>query len=186
MTDVSATQTTDTAAVPAEGLQLRSTVTTDGHLHLSLVSVPTPSPRPDDVVVRIEAAPINPSDLGLLLAAADLATATGTGTGTDAAVTAMIPDSVMAGLSGRLDQSMPVGNEGGGIVVGAGSSPAAQALIGRTVGLLGGATYSQYRCVNINQCLPLPDGVTPMEGASCFVNPLTALGMLETMRREGH
>jgi NADPH2:quinone reductase len=82
--------------------------------------------------------------------------------------------------------SMPVGNEGAGVVVEAGSSAQAQALLGKTVAALGGAMYSQYRCVSLEQCLLLPDGATPAEGASSFVNPLTALCMVETMRREGH
>ena len=89
-------------------------------------------------------------------------------------------------MAGRLDQSLPVGNEGAGVVVQAGASPAAQALMGKTVAILGGAMYSQYRCIKAVQCLVLPPGTTPAEGASCFVNPLTALGMVATMRAEGH
>jgi NADPH2:quinone reductase len=89
-------------------------------------------------------------------------------------------------MAGRVDQSMPVGNEGAGVVVGAGLSNEARALLGRTVAIFGGAMYSQYRCIKAAQCLPLPEGTTPAEGASCFVNPLTSLGMVETMRREGH
>jgi NADPH2:quinone reductase len=92
----------------------------------------------------------------------------------------------MKGMAGRLDQSMPVGNEGAGVVVEAGSSAAAQALLGKTVAIFGGAMYSQYRCMSAGQCLVLPEGTTAAEGASCFINPLTSLGMVETMRREGH
>ena len=93
---------------------------------------------------------------------------------------------MMRAAAARIDQPMPVGNEGAGVVVSAGSSPAAQALLGKTVAMLGGAMYAQYRTIKAANCLPLPEGTTPAEGASCFVNPLTALGMVETMRREGH
>ncbi len=168
------------------GLQLRSLVKPSGELELSLVSVAIAELAPDDVVVRIEAAPINPSDIGLLFGAADMATATVSGTAANPVVTARIPERLMKGMAGRLDQSMPVGNEGAGVVVDAGSSAAAQALLGKTVAVLGGAMYTQFRCVKAAQCLLLPEGTTPAEGASCFVNPLTALGMVETMRRDGH
>ncbi|HEY3889617.1 MAG TPA: zinc-binding dehydrogenase [Caulobacteraceae bacterium] len=172
--------------MPTEGLQLRSLVRKSGELELSLVSVPVPDPAADEVVVRIEAAPINPSDLGLLLAAADMSTAKVSGTKAMPVVTATIPERFMRAMAGRLDQSMPVGNEGAGVVVEAGSSVGAQALLGRTVAILGGATYAQYRTVKAADCLLLLKGATPAEGASCFVNPLTTLGMIATMRMEGH
>jgi NADPH2:quinone reductase len=175
--------TTDNADT---ALQLRSLVKASGELELSLASVPIPVPLPDEVVVRIEASPINPSDLGLLFGAADLGTATPSGTPEQPVLTAQIPESRMKAMAGRVGQSMPVGNEGAGMVVTAGSSAEAQALRGKTVAIFGGAMYSQYRCIKASQCLALPDGTTPAEGASCFVNPLTALGMVETMRREGH
>jgi NADPH2:quinone reductase len=171
---------------PRTTLQLRSRVTPDGELKISLVDTDLPALAPDEVTVRIEAAPINPSDIGLLFGAADIGRATVSGTGTGAVVTAPIPERLRAAMAGRLDQSMPVGNEGAGVVVAAGSADAAQALMGKTVALLGGAMYSRYRCVKADMCLALPAGTTPAEGASCFVNPLTALGMVETMRREGH
>ena len=167
-------------------LQLRSLVKRSGELELSLASVPTPQPGPNEVLVRIEAAPINPSDLGLLFGAADMSTAKVSGTAALPVVTARIPDAAMKAMAGRLDVSMPVGNEGAGVVVEAGSSDAARALVGKTVAVLGGAMYSQFRCIAADQCLVLPDGATPADGASSFVNPLTALGMVETMRREGH
>jgi NADPH2:quinone reductase len=167
-------------------LQLRSLVRSTGELELSLVSVEIPDPAPDEVVVRIEASPLNPSDQGLLFGAADMSTARFHGTSTLPVVTASIPEALMPVMAGRLDESLPVGNEGAGVVVRAGSSPAAQALVGRTVALLGGAMYAQYRCINVEQCLLLPAGTTPADGASAFINPLTALGMVETMRREGH
>lgn len=168
------------------GLQLRSLVRRSGELELSLVSVPIPEPAPDEVIVRIEASPINPSDLGLLFGAADMSTARYSGTATHPVVTADISEGRMKAVAGRIDQSMPVGNEGAGVVEEAGSSAGAQALLGKTVAIIGGAMYAQHRCIKAEQCLVLPPGTTPAEGASCFVNPLTALGMVETMRREGH
>ena len=168
------------------GLQLRSLVKPSGELELSLQSVPTPTPAPDDVVVRMEATPINPSDIGLLFGAADLSTAKVSGTPASPVVTLQIPERLMKSMAARVGQSLPVGNEGAGVVVAAGASAAAQALLGKTVAVLGGAMYAQYRAIKADQCLVLPAGTTPAEGASCFVNPLTALGMVETMRREGH
>src|SRR5436309_6055815 len=168
------------------GLQLRSTVKKEDILELSLASVPTPEPKPEEVIVRIDASPINPSDQGLLFAGADMSTAKASGTAHDPVVTASIPPAATKAMAGRLEQSLPVGNEGAGVVVQAGASPAAQALMGKTVAILGGAMYSQYRCIKAVQCLVLPPGTTPAEGASCFVNPLTALGMVATMRSEGH
>ena len=168
------------------GLQLRSTVKRDGLLELSLADVPIPDPKPDEVVVRIEASPINPSDLGLLFAGADMSTAKASGAPDRPVVTASIGPQMLRAAAGRVDQPMPVGNEGAGVVVSAGSSPAAQALLGKTVAVLGGAMYAQYRAIKALNCLVLPENTTPAEGASCFVNPLTAIGMVETMRREGH
>jgi NADPH:quinone reductase len=167
-------------------LQLRSLVKSSGELELSLTHVPVPVPGPNEVLLRIEAAPINPSDLGLLLALADMTQARAAGTQEQPLVTAQVPDAALRSMTARFGVSMPVGNEGAGVVVEAGSSAAAQALKGKTVAALGGAMYTQYRCVPHEQCLALPAGATPADGASSFVNPLTALGMVETMRREGH
>lgn len=168
------------------GLQLRSLIKKSGELEISLLDVPTPEPAADEVVVRVEAAPINPSDLGLLVGAADMSTAKASGTKESPVITAKVPEGAMRAMAGRLDESMPVGNEGAGIVIRTGSSDAAKALMGKTVAMIGGAMYTQYRTLKARECLPLPSGTTPAEGASCFVNPLTALGMTETMRREGH
>src|SRR3984957_3721280 len=164
------------------GLQLRSLVKEGGELELSLAKVPIPIPDDDEILVRVEATPINPSDLGLLLGPADLSTAKVTGSGDEAVVTAKIPPQIMRALAGRLDQSLPVGNEGGGVVVEAGASPQAQALVGKTVGVLGGAMYAQYRTVKAADALLVHADATPKEAASCFVNPLPALAMVETMR----
>lgn len=168
------------------GLQLRSLIKTSGELEISLVDVPTPEPADDEVVVRIEAAPINPSDLGLLVGAADMSTAKASGTKEAPIITAKVPDGAMRAMGARLDQSLPVGNEGAGVVTKTGSSDAAKALMGKTVAMIGGAMYAQYRTLKARDCQPLPEGRTAAEGASWFVNPLTALGMTETMRREGH
>ena len=168
------------------GLQLRTLVKRSGELELSLHSVPVPDPGADEVLVRIEAAPINPSDIGLLFGAADLATIQVAGSAALPVMTARIPERAMPAMAARLEQSLPAGNEGAGVVIATGSSDAARALMGKTVALLGGAMYAQYRCIKAEQCLVLPAGATPAEGASCFVNPLTALGMVETMRLEGH
>jgi len=171
---------------PDFGLQLQSTVTSGGTLELALVEVPIPDPQPNEVVIRVEATPINPSDLGLLLAGADAASAVVSSRDGQPLVSAFIDPGMLRSLSGRIDLAMPVGNEGAGTVVAAGSSDAAKALIGRTVSVAGGAMYSQYRNVDAGQCLVLPEGTPARLGASSFVNPLTALGMVETMRREGH
>ena len=171
-------------STPDVGLQLRSTVTSAGRLELTLVEEPVSAPGENDVVLRIEAAPINPSDLDLLLAGADVSTAVRSTVDGRPMVAATIDAAIVPSLAGRVDLSMPVGNEGAGTVVAAGS--AAQSLIGRTVSVAGGAMYSQYRTVDASQCLMLPEGTEARVGASAFVNPMTALAMVETMRREGH
>jgi len=172
--------------LPTSMRQIRSLVTADGMLELSLATIDLPTPAAHEVLVRMEAAPINPSDLGLLLAMADVSTATSTGPADAPVVTAPVPPAVMPGLTPRLGESMPVGNEGSGVVVAAGENADAQALLGTTVAIIGGATYGEYRAVPAMSCLVLPDGTDPRDGASCFVNPLTALSMVETMRMEGH
>ena len=135
-----------------------------------------------EVVVRVEASPINPSDLGLLFGGADMTTARIE----DGAVIADIPEAMLRAMGARLDQPLPVGNEGAGVVIAAGDSELAQSLMGKTVAILGGAMYGEYRVIKAKQCLVMPEGTTSAEGASCFVNPLTALGMTETMKLEGH
>ena len=168
---------------PGSGLQLRSLIKASGELELSLAKVDIPDPAADEILVRIEGAPINPSDLGLLLGAADLATAKASN---GPVLTATVPQQFMRAMAGRVDQAMPVGNEGAGTVIAAGSDAAAQALLGKLVAGIGGAMYAQYRTLKAADVLPLPAGASAADGASCFVNPLTALGMVETMRMEGH
>ena len=166
------------------GLELRSTVSNDGKLTLSLEPVTLDPPGPDEVIVRVEAAPINPSDLGLLLGPADMATLQPGGSADRPTLTAAIPQARMGAMKARLDQPLPVGNEGAGTVVQAGENVAG--LLGGKVGMIGGAMYAQYRKIAARDCIPLPEGASAADGASMFVNPLTALAMVETLRMEGH
>jgi NADPH:quinone reductase len=173
-------------AIPAKALQLRSLVKADQTVDLFLETVDVPEPGPGEILVRIEAAPINPSDLGLLLAGADVTAAVSSGPADRPVITAPLPDAAMRAMKGRIGEPMPVGNEGAGTVVAAGSSAAAQALLGKVVAVAGGAMYANYRCVDAALCLELPEGSQAVDGASSFVNPMTALGMVETMRLENH
>ena len=165
--------------------QIRSEVTKEGKLLIYVESTAMPEPKEDEVLIRIEASPINPSDLGLLIGPADVSSMSVSGEGENAVVTMDIPEGLLRMLETRLDQSLPVGNEGGGVVVKAGSKDL-EDLVGKTVGVAGGSMYSQYRCVNAASCFVMHEGITSAESASCFVNPLTALGMVETMRLENH
>lgn len=167
------------------GLQLQSTATAAGELRLSLVEMHWGPPAADEVIVRIEASPLNPSDIGTMLGPADLSTARRHDDDRgDRALVFTIPPAALGSMAGRLDQPLPIGNEGAGTVVAAG--PDAAHLLGRTVAVFGGAMYAEYRTLKAIDCLPLHEGTSAADGASCFVNPLTALGMVETMRREGH
>ena len=170
----------------ASTLQLTSTVLPSGQLEIALVDQTLPPLGAHDVLVEVQATPINPSDIGLLFGAADLSTLRTLGDRPLPAIVADIPEPAMAGMASRLGQSLPVGNEGAGRVVQAGAAPEAQALLGRTVAMVGGGMYAQQRVLPASQCLALPDGTPAAAGASSFINPLTALGMVETMRREGH
>ena len=165
--------------------QIRSEVTKEGKLLISIQSTEVPEPKEDEVLIRIEASPINPSDLGLLIGPADVSSLSVSGEGENAVVSMDIPEGLLRMLEARIDQSLPVGNEGGGIVVAAGKQ-VSEDLIGKTVGVAGGSMYSQYRCVKASACFVMHEGTSPAESASCFVNPLTALGMVETMRMENH
>lgn len=165
-------------------LELRSTATSGGRLELALVEVPVAAPGDGQIVVRVEATPINPSDLGLLLGPADLSTLTAGGSGGRPTLSAAIPPRAMAGVQSRLDQSMPVGNEGAGTVVAAGAG--AEHLLGKLVGMSGGGMYTRLRKLPAAAVNLLPEGASAADGASMFVNPLTALGFTETMKAEGH
>ena len=166
-------------------LSLRSLVTDAGELQLLLKEETIEEPGEHEVVVRIEATPINPSDQATLIFPADVSTGSTSGSGAETVYTAQLRPEVKNMVKPRIGKAMRIGNEGAGTVVRAGSSDAAQALLGKTVAVMDGALYCQYRKVNIMQCLPLNEGTTAVEGASSFVNPLTALGMTETMKREG-
>jgi len=172
--------------VPATALQLLSLVKADQTVELFLDTAEVPEPGPGEVVVRVEASPINPSDLGLLLAGADVTAAVSGGPADRPVVTAPLPDAAMRAMKARVGVPMPVGNEGAGTVVAAGSSAAAGALLGKTVAMAGGGMYAQYRCLDASLCLELPEGTPAVDGASSFVNPMTVLGMVETMRMENH
>lgn len=167
-------------------LQLRSLITSDGKLELSLQPTPIPALEADEVLVEVQAAPINPSDLGLLVGPADVSSAVFEGEGEGRTLRAEVRPAALAYAKARHDLSIPVGNEGAGVVVEAGASPGAQALAGRLVTMRSGATYARYVRTKAANCLPLPPGAAARDGASAFVNPMTALGMVETMRREGH
>jgi len=166
------------------GRELRSTVSRDGVLTLSLEDVEIAPPADDEVIVRIEAAPINPSDLGLLLGPADLSTLRTGGTAERPVLMFDVTGPRLASVEGRIGQSLPVGIEGAGTVVAAGA--AAKALEGRKVGSFAGGIYADYRKLKVREVVPLPEGASAADGASMFVNPLTALGFVETARREGH
>jgi len=165
--------------------EIRSKVTSEGNIEISIATVAKPIPSNDEVLIRVEAAPINPSDLGLLLSfAADLNKINVTGSGDETITSIKIHPGLIGAMKPRLDKSMQVGNEGSGVILDAGAN--AKGLIGKTVGLAGGSMYSQYRCVPATSCLVMEDGTTSQEAASSFVNPLTALSFIETMKMENH
>lgn len=165
--------------------QIRSIVTSEGNIEISIVKVDKPIPTDDEVLIEVHAAPINPSDIGLLLTfAGDLSNIDISESGDGLVASIKIHPGLMASMKPRLDKSLAVGNEGAGIVVDAGKN--VKELIGKTVGLAGGSMYSQYICVPAINCLVMEEGTTPKEAASSFVNPLTALSFIETMKMENH
>ena len=173
-------------SLPASYAQMLSTVNSNGELRLALAQVDMPTPGPDEVVIKIEATPINPSDLGVMFGWSTMTDASTSGSGKDSVLTAPVSPQGMQIMKARIDQSLPVGNEGAGTVVAAGDSELATSLMGKVVAVMGGGMYAEYRCVKANMCLPLLPGNTAKDGASSFINPLTSLAMLETMRMEGH
>ena len=165
--------------------EVRTKVTSDGEVELSIACLEIPEPRDDEVLIRVEAAPINPSDLGLLLSfAADLEKIRTKGDGDEIVTSMPIHPRLMSSMKPRLDKSMSAGNEGSGVVIDAGSN--ARELVGKTVGLAGGSMYSQFRSVPAASCLVMEEGTSTVEAASSFVNPLTALAFVETMKMENH
>jgi len=167
-------------------LQMFSTLTAEGELRLELKEQPMPIPGENEVLIRIEATPINPSDHGVMFGWASMASATSSGNGADTVLSAPVSEQGMAVMKARIGQSLAVGNEGAGTVVATGTSELAKSLDGKVVAAMGGGMYGQYRCVDASVCLPLLEGHTAKDGASSFVNPLTALCMIETMNLEGH
>ena len=173
-------------SLPQKYLQMFSTVSEDGTLKLELVEQDMPTPKPDQVIVQVEATPINPSDHGVMFGWATMGKASSTGEGKDTVLTAPVSEAGMRVMKARIGQALPVGNEGAGTVVAAGDGDAAQALLGKTVAVMGGGMYGEYRCLQAAMCMTLLPEHTAKDGASSFVNPLTALSFLETMRLEDH
>jgi NADPH:quinone reductase-like Zn-dependent oxidoreductase len=169
---------------PLQNLALRSTITSGGRLSISVAEVPVEAPGEGEILVRVEAAPINPSDLLNLLGPAELSSMAGAGSGSGRVLTAAVPESRLLAFNARLDQAVPVGNEGAGTVVGSG--PDLKHLLGKKVSALAGGMFCRYRTISAELCIVLPDGTSAAEGAALLVNPLTALAMVETTRREGH
>jgi NADPH:quinone reductase-like Zn-dependent oxidoreductase len=167
-------------------LQMLSTVTETGELRLELKEQETPKPNADQGLVRLEAAPINPSDRGVMFGFTDMSAAISTGTGGDTVLAAPVSEQGMRVMKARVGQALAVGNEGAGTVVATGDSDAAKSLDGKIVAIAGGQMYGQYRCIEAASCLPLLEGHTAKDGASSFVNPMTVLSMVETMRMENH
>ncbi|MGC1468672.1 MAG: zinc-binding dehydrogenase [Sphingorhabdus sp.] len=172
--------------LPTANRTMLTEVKPEGVLELYLANLPMPTPKDHEVVVKVQATPINPSDLGLMVGAADVTSARAIDRDGLPGIAMNVPEAGMRFIAGRVGQALPIGNEGCGVVVAAGASPEAQALIGKTVALIGGEIYAQYRCLAAMACMPLPDGTAPEDGASCFVNPLTSLGFVETMKLEGY
>ena len=172
--------------LPATNRTMLTEVKPEGVLELYLADLPMPTPKDHEVVVKVQATPINPSDLGLMVGAADVTSARAIDRDGLPGISMNVPEAGMRFMAGRVGQALPIGNEGCGVVVAAGASPEAQALMGKTVALIGGEIYAQYRCLAAMACMPLPDGTAPEDGASCFVNPLTSLGFVETMKLEGY
>ena len=167
-------------------IELTSTISENNKLELALREIEIPQPGENQVVIRVEAAPINPSDLGVMFSVADMTTAKQSGSADRPVISAEVPAKFMGAVKKRIGKAIPVGNEGAGTVVAAGSSAAAQSLMGKTVAFIGGGSYRKYLCANVQSCLELEPGPTAVEAASSFVYPLTALAMVETMRAEGH
>tara|TARA_R110000868_G_scaffold80875_1_gene229209 strand:+ start:9124 stop:10263 length:1140 start_codon:yes stop_codon:yes gene_type:complete len=172
--------------LPKTYMQMFSTLTPEGALKMELVEQLMPTPKPNQVIVRVEASPINPSDLGVMFGMATMGEATSSGSGKDISLAAPVSAQGMRVMKARIGAPLPVGNEGAGTVVAAGDGEVAQSLMGKVVAVMGGGMYGQYRCVDAATCMPLSPGDTAKDGASSFVNPLTALSMIETMRMEGH
>jgi NADPH:quinone reductase len=172
--------------LPTTNITMLTEVKADGTLELYLATLPMPQPKDHEVLVKVLATPINPSDLGLMVGAADVASARAIDRDGLPGVAMDVSEPGMRFMASRVGQAMAIGNEGCGVVVAAGASEPAQSLLGKTVALIGGEIYAEYRCLAAMACMPLPEGTAPEDGASCFVNPLTSLGFTETMKMEGY
>jgi NADPH:quinone reductase len=172
--------------IPSSNLTMLTRVKSEGELDVYLTRLPMSQPEQNQVLIKMLAAPINPSDMVLLFGAADMSTARSSICDGLPKLTASIPASGMRAMTGRINEALPIGNEGCGLVVGAGISPEAQALLGKMVAVIGGPAFAEYLCLGFEDCMALPDATDPRDGASSFVNPLTALAFVETMRIEGH
>ncbi len=172
--------------LPATNLTMLTLVKPEGQLELSLARLPLDAPKDHEVVVKVLAAPINPSDLGLIIGGADPSTGRTSERDGLPVATFDVPPAGMRAMAGRVGEALAIGNEGCGVVIAAGASDAAQALMGKTVALLGGSIYAEYRTLAAGMCMELPAGTDAKDGASCFVNPLTSLGFTETMKMEGY
>jgi NADPH:quinone reductase-like Zn-dependent oxidoreductase len=171
---------------PASGLQLRSFISEEGRLVLSLEDTPVEAPGPDQILIRVEAAPMNPTDIALLTAVASMSEAVQGGTAARPTISTDLPRGLLRAMRRRIGRSLPAGSEGAGTVIAAGAGAAAQALLGRRVACLCGEMFAEYRTLDVSMCIALPDGVSAVDGAACFINPLTSLSFVEIMRREGH
>lgn len=173
-------------SLPKHYFRMISKFGEDGFVRLQLEQAPLPKLSEDQLLIQVEAAPINPSDLGLMLGMADVNQAKTSGNGFETELSIPVPETARRLMQARAGQALPVGNEGAGTVIAASDSGAAQAMIGKNVAALGGNMYAQYCAAPLAMCLELPEGADIRDGASSFVNPLTALGFLETMKAEGH
>lgn len=151
----------------------------DGKLTVEVAETEVAQPTGNQVLVKMEAAPINPSDLAILTGMADLEN----GEYSPGKFVADMPEPFYSAQKARHGQRLPVGNEGAGTVVAAGEEEYAQSLIGQRVACVPGKAYSQYCLADAFLCMPLGD-VASEDGASAFVNPMTALGFVETAKME--
>jgi NADPH:quinone reductase len=164
-------------------LALQSTISSQGRFELKLEELRLSAPAADEIVVQMEAAPINPADLLGMFGPVDKSTLVADGTPDSPILRGQVPESRLSSVAARWDRPIFLGNEGAGAVVDAGGD--VKELVGRKVAFRDG-TYCLFRVLKAADCLLLPDGVSARDGAAACINPLTALSMIETMRREGH
>lgn len=161
------------------GKQLTTQLDADGTLTLQLNDKTWEAPKAGQVLIKVEATPINPSDLGLLFASAD----TDNAVYTPGKIVAKMPDNATRAMKARHGIPMPAGNEAAGIVVAAGEG--AEHLLGKRIACVPGTAYATYALADTQMAFAVDDSVTAEQAASSFVNPMTALGFVETMKTEG-